>query len=262
MNIVNFPLLNLEITLHKKAFSLFGIDIYWYAFLIVIAMIFVLLLCKRDSGKYDVKFETILDLSIYVIPISIISARTYYTVFNPSIYIENPLKILDFRSGGLAIYGGIIGAVITILIYCKKKNINFLDVLDYVAPFLPLAQSIGRWGNFVNVEAYGTETNLPWRMGIMENGIYKEVHPTFLYESISTLIIFIILYSLRNKRKFKGEITSLYLIMYSFVRFFIEGLRTDSLMFFDIRVSQALSLSIFVVFCIILLKKYKKSKKK
>lgn len=262
MNVVNFPLLNLEITLQKKAFSLFGIDIYWYAFLIVIAMLFVLLLCKRDSGKYDVKFETILDLSIYVIPISIISARIYYVVFNPSIYIENPLKILDFRSGGLAIYGGIIGAVITILIYCKKKSINFLDVLDYVAPFLPLAQSIGRWGNFVNVEAYGTETNLPWRMGIMENGIYKEVHPTFLYESISTLIIFIILYSLRNKRKFKGEITSLYLIMYSFIRFFIEGLRTDSLMFFDIRVSQALSLSIFVVFCIILLKKYKKSKKK
>ena len=139
----------------------------------------------------------------------------------------------------MAIYGGIIGAVITILIYCKKKNINFLDVLDYVAPFLPLAQSIGRWGNFVNVEAYGTETNLPWRMGIMENGIYKEVHPTFLYESISTLIIFIILYILYEiKRKFKGEITSLYLIMYSFVRFFIEGLRTDSLMFFDIRVSK------------------------
>lgn len=261
MNIVEFPLFNLEIELERVAFSLFGIDVYWYATLIVLGMVIALLLCKRDSGKYGVKFETILDLSLYVIPISIVSARIYYVVFNLEPYMADPLKIFDFRNGGLAIYGGIIGAVITIIVFCKKRKINFLDILDYVAPFLPLAQAIGRWGNFINVEAYGTETNLPWRMGIFENGIYKEVHPTFLYESIATFIIFLILYNRRNKRKFKGEITALYLVMYSFVRFFIEGLRTDSLMFFNFRISQVLSLSIFVVFCIILLKKYKKYKK-
>lgn len=261
MNIVNFPLVNLEIQLEKIAFSVFGIDIHWYAILIVIGIVIVLLLCKKDSGKYNIKFETILDLSLYIIPISIIFARLYYVFFNLEIYMEEPLKIFDFRSGGLAIYGGIIGAVITILIFCKKRNINFLDVLDYLVPFLPLAQSIGRWGNFINIEAYGSETNLPWRMGIVENGIYKEVHPTFLYESISTLIIFIILYKIRNKRRFKGEIVTLYLLMYSFVRFFIEGLRIDSLMFFNVRISQALSLSIFVVFCVILWKNYKKYKK-
>lgn len=261
MNIVKFPLFNLEIPLEKIAFSLYGIDIHWYAVLIVLAIIIVLLLCKKDSGKYNLKFETIVDLSLYMIPISIISARLYYVFFNLDIYIDEPVRILDFRSGGLAIYGGIIGAVITILVFCKKRKIIFLDLLDYLAPFLPLAQSIGRWGNFINVEAYGYETNSPWRMGIIENGIYKEVHPTFLYESISTLIIFIILYRIRNKRKFKGEIVILYLIMYSFVRFFIEGLRIDSLMFFNVRISQILSLSIFVVFCLVLLKKYKKDKK-
>lgn len=261
MNIVNFPLFNLEIELERVAFSVFGIDVYWYAILIVLGMVVVLLLCKKDSGKYGVKFATILDLSLYVIPISIISARLYYIVFNPEPYLAEPLKIFDFRSGGLAIYGGIIGAIITIIVFCRKRKINFLDVLDYIAPFLPLAQAIGRWGNFVNVEAYGTETNLPWRMGIFENGIYKEVHPTFLYESIATFVIFLILYSKRNKRKFKGEITALYLVMYSFVRFFIEGLRIDSLMFFNFRISQVLSLSIFVVFFIISLKNYKKNKK-
>lgn len=261
MNIVYFPLFNFEIQLERKAFSLFGVDIYWYAILIVFGIILVLLLCKKDSGKYNLKFETILDLSLYVLPISIISARLYYVIFNLDIYINEPLRIFDFRSGGLAIYGGIIGAIITILVFCKKRNINFLDVLDYLALFLPLAQSIGRWGNFINVEAYGYETNLPWRMGIIENGIYKEVHPTFLYESISTLMIFIILYKIRKKRKFKGEIALLYLIMYSFVRFFVEGVRIDSLMFFNVRISQALSLSIFVVSCLILWKKYKKNKK-
>ena len=203
MNIVNFPIINLELELEKVAFSIFNIDVYWYAILIVLGMVTALLLCKRDSGKYGIKFETILDLSLYVIPISIISARLYYIIFNLEPYMAEPLKIFDFRSGGLAIYGGIIGAIVTILVFCKKRNINFLDVLDYLAPFLPLAQSIGRLGNFINVEAYGYETNLPWRMGIIENGIYKEVHPTFLYESISTLMIFIILYKIRKKRKFK-----------------------------------------------------------
>lgn len=260
MNTVNFPLINLNLEIEKTAITIFGISIHWYAVLIVIGIVIALLLCKKDSGKYNIKFETILDISLYVIPISIISARLYYVIFSPETYIANPLKIFDLRTGGLAIYGGIIGAVITIIVYCKKKKINCLDVFDYLAPFLPLAQSIGRWGNFLNIEAYGVETNLPWRMGLFENGIYKEVHPTFLYESIATFIIFIILYGCRNKRQFKGEFVTKYLIMYSFVRFFIEGLRIDSLMFFDVRISQLLSLAIFVVFCTILYRKQRNTK--
>jgi len=129
-------------------------------------------------------------------------------------------------------------------------------LLDFIAPSLAIAQSIGRWGNFINVEAYGIETKMPWRMGIFENGVYKEVHPTFLYESLATLIIFIILSKKSKKRRFEGEIFYLYIIMYSFIRFFIEGIRIDSLMLNNIRISQILSMALFVVFCIILSKKY------
>lgn len=125
-------------------------------------------------------------------------------------------------------------------------------MLDYIAPSLALGQAIGRWGNFINQEAYGTQTNNCLRMGIIENGQYVEVHPTFLYESIATFLIFIILLLLSKKRKFRGEITYVYFILYSFVRFFIEGLRIDSLMFYQFRVSQLVSLALFITFLIIL----------
>ena len=262
MNIVEFPLFNLEIELERVAFSLFGIDVYWYAILIVLGMVIALLLCKRDSGKYGVKFETILDLSLYVIPISIVSARIYYVEFNLEPYMVDPLKIFDFRSGGLAIYGGIIGAVITIIVFCKKRKINFLDILDYVAPFLPLAQAIGRWGNFINVEAYGTETNLPWRMGIFENGIYKEVHPTFLYESSLNLIGLIILLIFRKNSHLKnGMLLSFYLIWYSLVRFFIESMRTDSLILGNLKMAQVISIVLFIIGVVIFIISYLKCSK-
>ena len=247
-----FPLFNMQINIPKVAFTLYGVNVYWYGIIIVSAILIALLLCKKDDGKYGVKFSTIIDIAVYIIPISIICARIYYVTFNFQIYENDLLKIFDFRTGGLAIYGGIIGAVITILIYCKIKKINFLDILDYLAPYLALGQSIGRWGNFVNIEAYGVETTLPWRMGIWEGEIYKEVHPTFLYESIGTFIIFILLFLLKNKRAFKGQITYLYLTLYGFIRMIIEGIRADSLMFFDLRISQILSLNLFVVFGLIL----------
>lgn len=243
-----FPAINLELNIPRIAFNLFGVNVYWYGIIIVSAMVIALLLCKRDDGKYGIRFATILDLAIYIIPISIICARIYYVVFNFSLYENNLVKILDFRTGGLAIYGGIIGAVLTIYVYCKAKKICFADILDYLAPFLALGQSIGRWGNFVNIEAYGTETKLPWRMGIWENGIYKEVHPTFLYESISTFLIFILLYLIRKNRKYRGQITYLYLTLYGAVRMLVEELRIDSLMYQNMRVSQILSMLLFVVF--------------
>lgn len=140
-------------------------------------------------------------------------------------------------------------------------------MLDLLVPYLALGQSIGRWGNFFNIEAYGTQTNLPWRMGIFENGIYKEVHPTFLYESLATFILFIILYKINTKNntlahKFEGETTLIYLIFYSFIRFFIETIRTDSLMIYNVKISGLLSAVIFVSSCLILYKKNKKCKTK
>ena len=242
MNIIKFEGLGLKFELNKIAITFFGVEIYWYAIFIVIAFILGILLCKKDNGKYNIKFDDVLELLLFVIPISIISARLYFILFRLNYYIQNPSEILDIRNGGLAIYGGIIGAILTIVLFCKKKNINILDMCDYIAPYLPLGQAIGRWGNFFNGEAHGTETNSIFRMGIMENGNYIQVHPTFLYESICTFIIFVILFTKKNNRKYTGQLTYLYFFLYGIVRAFIEGLRTDSLMLGNFRISQILSI--------------------
>lgn len=245
----------------RTAFSLMGIDIYWYAILITISIIIGFIWAKICNGRFDIKFENILDLSLFMIPIAIICARLYYILFNFSYYSNNISEVFNLRNGGLAIYGALIGAIITIIIFCKKKKINIFNLMDYLAPIIPLGQAIGRWGNYINIEAYGSETNLPLRMEIIENGVTKYVHPTFLYESICNFILFIILTKVSKKRKFTGQIVLLYFIGYSFIRFFIEGLRTDSLMFGDIRISQLLSLIIFVVSLIIYIINIKLGKK-
>lgn len=258
MNLIRFPGLNLEFNISSVAFKIFGIEIYWYAILIVSAMILALIMFKKRDGLYEIKFNDVIDLSLYVIPISIVCARLYYIVFNLEYYIQTPKEILIIRNGGLAIYGAVIGGLITCFIFCKKKKINLLDLMDYVAPGLVLGQAIGRWGNFVNVEAYGTTTNSLLRMGIIEAGGYIEVHPTFLYESIACLVIFIILLILKNSRRFKGQIACTYFILYSLERFFVEGLRTDSLMLRNVRVSQVLSIIIFATsLSIYIIKLYK-----
>jgi len=193
-----------------------------------------------------------------MIPIAVICARLYYVLFNLDYYASNPGQIFNYRNGGIAIYGALIGAIITIIVFCKIKKIKILDVLDYLAPIIPLCQAMGRWGNYINIEAYGTETNGPLRMEIIEDGITKYVHPTFLYESIGNLIVFFVLLKISKNRKFSGQIVCLYLTLYAFVRFFVEGLRTDSLMLGPLRVSQVLSLIIFIVGVIILVIKKKK----
>lgn len=214
---------------------------------------------QKQDGKYGIKYENIIDLSIILIPVSFICARLYYVIFNLNNY-QNLIDIISLKDGGLAIYGGIIGGAITTYIFCKKRKINMLDLLDYIVPFLALGQSIGRWGNFINAEAYGAQTNAPWKMGIQIGGQIQYVHPTFLYESISTLIIFIILNKISKNRKYTGQITYYYIIMYSFIRAIIEGLRIDSLMLGNFRISQVLSIILFVAFCIIISKKEKNTK--
>lgn len=242
----------------RIAFEFFGIPIYWYAVLIVGSMMFAIIWCRIHNGRFNVKFDDLLDMAIVVIPVAIICARLYYVLFSLDYFINNPSEIFQIKGGGLAIYGGIIGGVVVIAIFSKIKKINLLDITDYIVPVVAFCQSVGRWGNYINVEAYGYETNLPIKMEIIEDGIIKYVHPAFLYESIATLLIFVFLSILSKKRKFSGEITYIYIICYSFVRFFIEGLRTDSLMLFNCRISQILSLALFIVFSGILV--YKKNK--
>lgn len=245
-----FPSFNLKFEVNNVAIRIVNLEIYWYAIFIASAFIIAIILCRKDNLKYGINFDVILELIIMVIPVSILCARLYYVLFNLDYYLQNPIEIFNIRNGGLAIYGGIIGAVIVISIYCKKRKINMLDVLDYIVPYLPLGQAIGRLGNFFNVEAYGRRTTSLFRMGIIENGSYIEVHPTFLYEIICNVTIFIILYYLKSKRKYKGELTYIYLTLYGISRAIIEGFRTDSLMLGGLRISQLLSIFLFVMFSI------------
>ena len=256
MNVINFEGLGISLNINPVLVEYNGIKIYWYAFIIIIGIAICLMLCKKDEGKYEIEFDDILELALFLLPISIICARLYFVTFKLDYYLKYPSEIFNIRDGGLAIYGAIIGAILAIIAFCKVRKIKVLDILDYLAPYLALGQCIGRWGNFFNKEAHGLETTSLLRMGITENGKYIQVHPTFLYESICTLIIFIILYKKRNKRKYEGELTYLYFFLYGIVRTIIEGLRTDSLMLGTVRISQILSFTLSIIFGIILI--YKK----
>lgn len=260
MNIVSFPGLNFEFVLNKVAFSILGVNIYWYAILITFSIIIGLIFAKKNDGMYNIKFQDIIDYILIAIPISILFARLYYVIFNLDNYKDNLWNILNIRKGGIAIYGCIFGGAIVIIFYSKIKKINVLDLLDYIIPYVSLGQAIGRWGNFINVEAYGTEYRGILRMGIIESNQYIEVHPTFLYESIITFILFFMLMYFQKNRKFKGEIFNIYLIIYSFFRMFIEELRVDSLMLGNIRISQLISIFIFIIAISIFVFNYYKMK--
>ncbi len=169
--------------------------------------------------------------------------------------MARPIEIFKIWNGGLAIYGAIIGAILYALWFCKKKKINFYNLADLIVPYLAFSQSMGRWGNFINQEAYGSVTQLPWKMGIFDSlaGEYIYVHPTFIYESICTFTLFLVLLYLSKNRKFEGQIFYLYMIGYGFIRSLIEGLRTDSLMLGVFRISQVLSIVFVVIFGILYL---------
>lgn len=261
MSIVKFPEINLEVSFSQIAFCLFGVPIYKYAICIVLGIIVALILCKISKYKFGIEIDEVLENFVIGLIFGVIGARLYFVLFNLNYYSQNLLEIFNLRDGGLAIYGGLIFGALGIILNCKLKKIDLLNFFDYIIPFVAIAQSIGRWGNFFNIEAYGYETQSFFRMGINTLNGYIEVHPVFLYESIATFLIFIILKILQKNRKFKGEILISYCIMYSGIRSILEGLRTDSLMFFNFRISQILSIFIFFVSIVFLYKKLKDSKK-
>lgn len=234
--------------MNKVAFTIFGIDIMWYGILMATGIIVATLIAISEAKRQDVDEDYVLDLAMFAIPFGLLGARLYYVLFNLDYYLNNPSQILNFRGGGMAIHGALFAGVLVGFIFCKVKNLNFLQMADIVLIGAPLAQAIGRWGNFINQEAHGGPTDLPW--GIMVDGV--KVHPTFLYESIWNVFVFIVLYFvIRKNKKFDGQILFTYFGLYSVGRFFIEGLRTDSLMFGPFRVAQLVSLS-FVVLSVIL----------
>ena len=228
--------------MNPVAFNLLGMEVRWYGIIISSAMIIGVLLAIRNGKKVGFIEDHIIDVSVLALPLAIIGARLYYVIFNLDLYKGDFLSMFNTRMGGMAIHGGIIGGILGGLIVCYKRKMNVLKVADIVAPSLILGQAIGRWGNFVNQEAHGGPTNLPW--GIVVDGV--KVHPTFLYESIWNMIIFVILLKIFKNKKFDGQMASIYLIGYSLGRLFIEGLRTDSLMFGSFRVAQLISLVMII----------------
>lgn len=238
------------------AFELGPIPVHWYGIIIASAMVLAVFLAVNEGQKRGIKEDTIYDLLLWGLPLALICARLYYVIFQWQYYRVYPSEIYRIWDGGIAIYGGLIGAFIVVLVLCKRQEISAWLMLDVVAPTVILAQGIGRWGNFVNQEAHGRATSrfflqrlhLPeWIINQMRiNGVYYQ--PTFLYESVWDILGFIFLVSLRHRlHLFKqGEIFLAYLIWYALGRFFIEGMRTDSLMLGALRVSQWLSLLLFI----------------
>lgn len=224
------------------AVTIMGIEIRWYGILIATGMLIAGAISYCRAERFSVKKDKIIDIILISIPIGIIGARLYYVIFQWDYYKDNLSEIINVRNGGLAIHGGLIFGMGTAYIMCRLKKINFFDLLDLVIPSVALAQAIGRWGNFFNGEAHGGPTDLPWAITV--NG--EKVHPTFLYESIWCILLFVFLIWISRRRKFKGQILMLYGMLYSLERFFVEGLRTDSLMIGMFRQGQVISLLIAI----------------
>ena len=237
--------------------SIGPITIYWYSFLIFLSILIGLLIVKKEVVKTKLDKDFIFDLIFYLIPVAIVGARIYYVIFNYSVFKDNFIDVFKIWEGGLAIYGAVIAGILFTIYYCKKKKQSILLTLDILAPCLVLGQAIGRWGNYFNGEAHGVVTSLSYLKslhiplviikGMYINGNYYI--PTFLFESIWCFIVFIILIIVRNKLKYKKEgiIVCLYFILYSLGRFFIEGLRTDSLYIFNFRVSQIVAIILIII---------------
>ena len=271
-NTVSFPGLGIgDFTVDAVAFQLGSFTITWYSLVITTGILLAALYVYFRFKEAGLSVDDLIDFALFVVPSGVVGARLYYVIFELDRYLEDPVRIFKVWEGGLAIYGGIIAGGIAAVLVARHKKIKMLKILDMLAPAVMMAQSLGRWGNFANVEAFGGPTSLPWRMcaeKITRNLVYKDLvtpeqivglhtgevgaHPTFLYESLWNLIGFLVIYFVfvRKKKlhKIDGQIFYSYLIWYGLGRLWIEGLRTDSLYLVDgvIRVSQLIALLSFL----------------
>jgi phosphatidylglycerol:prolipoprotein diacylglycerol transferase len=239
--------------MNPVAFNIFGLNIMWYGILIALGVVAAMLLSSYTSRVNGVSFEQLLDIFLFAFPAAIVGARVYYVVFEFGYYRNNLIEIFNIRQGGLAFHGGLIAALLVTLIYTRVKKISFLSVTDTAAPGIVLAQAIGRWGNFFNSEAHGGPVTKQFmqmfpefiQKGMYINGTYY--NPTFLYESAWNLCVCVFLIFLTRRKPRKGTVIASYIGLYSVGRFFIEGLRTDSLMLGGLRMAQLVSLSGIVI---------------
>ncbi len=280
---VSFPGLGIEgLSINRVAFelSLFGrqLTVYWYGLTFTVAMVLCIFIAMGRARKYDFSKDDILDYFLWMIPLILIGSRIYYVAFEWDQFKGSLVSILDFRQGGLAFYGGVIGGMAAVAIAARIKRVKLHRILDFLAVLVPLGQGIGRWGNFFNQEAFGTNTDLPW--GMISEGTRQElaalnpnaanplpgldpnlpVHPTFLYEFIANMIIFVLLLLVHKRQKRPWTTVLTYFLLYGIVRFFVEGIRTDSLVFQawgqTFRISQVLSAAmvLFALVCFVFLR--------
>ena len=274
---VQFPGLGLEFTINRVALSIGGFNIYWYGVIIAAGMVLAMLFAFRNADDFGINSDRLIDVILVGAVMAIVCARIYYIVFAPFKY-ESIWQMIDIRQGGIAIYGAVIGAFVFGGLMAKIRRIPILPLFDLVGICFLIGQGVGRWGNFVNQEAFGSNTTLPWGMysegtcnylssvqeTLAAQGVAVDpslpVHPTFLYESIWCLLGFFLLWAYMKRRKFHGELILMYVMWYGAERFFVEGLRTDSLMVGSFRISQVIAaVSVIAALCIwlALRKKYK-----
>ncbi len=267
-NWVSFPTYNITFNINPIAFTVFGLSIYWYGIIIAVGMLIAMIYCFKRMEKFGISSDRAVDVVIGGVIGGVLGARAYYIAFFDGITFS---EFFNTRSGGLAIYGGVIGALLVGAIMCKIRKVKILPMFDITSIGFTIGQAIGRWGNFINQEAFGSQTDLPW--GMTGNIIQSElnvgsadsslltVHPCFLYESIWCLLGFFILHFISKRRKFDGQVFLTYLAWYGIGRFFIEGLRTDSLMLGRLRVSQVLAGLLVIVSLIFIFAKLGKIKR-
>lgn len=237
---ITLPLLGLEIN-PPIGFTLGPLSVHFYGVIIAVGLILAVVYALRRKEQFGLTEDDLLDGVLAIVPLAVICARAYYCIFAWEEFKDDPLSVLYIWNGGLAIYGGVIGAILGIIVFAKVKKKNVFAIFDLTSLGFLIGQCIGRWGNFMNREAYGGETTLPWRMGLQLRGEVVYVHPTFLYESLWNLAGFFLLHFLSKKRKYNGQIALGYVAWYGLGRAVVEGLRTDSLMLGSLRISQLLA---------------------
>lgn len=240
--LISFPGLGLELD-PPSTIQLGPLTIHFYGLIIAVGMLLAVLYASKRSKEFGLKEDDLIDGVLWVAPFAIICARLYYCIFEWDQYASNPISILYIWNGGLAIYGGVLGAVIGLSVFCKVRKIKATAMMDVVALGLLIGQLVGRWGNFMNREAFGAPTDSFLRMGLYNTatGAVEYYHPTFLYESLWNFVGFLLLHFLSKKRKYDGQVALGYVAWYGLGRAFIEGLRMDSLYWGPFRVSQVLA---------------------
>ena len=240
--LISFPGLGVELD-PPSTIQLGPLTIHFYGLIIAVGMLLAVLYASKRSKEFGLKEDDLIDGVLWVTPFAIICARLYYCIFEWDQYASNPISILYIWNGGLAIYGGVLGAVIGLSVFCKVRKIKATAMMDVVALGLLIGQSVGRWGNFMNREAFGAPTDSFLRMGLYNTatGAVEYYHPTFLYESLWNFVGFLLLHFLSKKRKYDGQVALGYVAWYGLGRASIEGLRMDSLYWGPFRVSQVLA---------------------